>query len=125
MSWDRIGYLAWLRANAAAVRDAIGVSSGGGGASERFQVVSSLPYTIASDDTVLHVTAAGTLELPDPSDQTQGRKLVIKAMSTLVLEPAAGEIETPDGGFDQTLSLSAGDSCCLRAVGSQWLIFQS
>lgn len=124
MSWDRIGLLAWLRRNAAAVREAIGVSSGSG-TSERFQTVSSLPYTIAADDAVLHVTASGTLALPDPEAQTSGRKLVIKAMSSLVLEPDTGEIEQEDSDFDTTLSLSAGDSVCLRAVGSQWLIYQS
>ena len=30
MSWDNIGYLAWLRKNAAAVRDALGVGAGTG-----------------------------------------------------------------------------------------------
>ena len=114
MSWDRIGYLAWLRANAAAVRDAIGVSTGGG-TPDNFRTISSFPATIPSDDVVLEVTVAGTLALPTP---TAGRKLVFINDDTLTLTASA--VEQREGGFSTSLSLVAGENVCLRGNGTQW-----
>ena len=60
------GMLAWLRNNAAAALDALGITPGGGTA-ESFREISSLPAEIEPEDQILLITTSGTLEIPSPS----------------------------------------------------------
>lgn len=109
--------LSFLRANANAVLEALGLSGGG---SETFRTISSFPATVASGDQVLLVTTAGTLPLP--TTPTAGRRLVIRARGGAVsLTHSAVEADT--GTVGTSLSLPDNSGVVLRGDGSRWLIY--
>jgi len=93
---------------------------GGGPGAETFRTISSFPATVASDDVLLLVTAAGTLPLP--ATATAGRKLAIRARGGAVSLTHAN-IETDAGTVSTSLSLPDNSGVILRGDGTRWLIF--
>lgn len=98
----------------------VALEAGGGSGAETFRTISSFPATVASDDVLLLVTAAGTLPLP--ATATTGRKLAIRARGGAVTLTHAN-IETDAGTVSTSLSLPDNSGVILRGDGTRWLIF--
>ena len=112
--------LDWLTENASAVRDAIGVSTGGG-TLDTFRAVTTFPASVAEDDAVLLIKATGTLPMPSP---TAGRKLVIRARGgACTLTISGNHIEDGSANLTNSFVLLDNAGVMFRGDGTNWIQF--